>query len=236
MGRTVPAGPPTRHARATGCSGPARVAIRCRRTQCPMPTPCPALLEWHLLCLARMPVCPYRRPVGRPGCMALRFSLGSHGARKSALHRMRVRKQLPVPGVRSEDARAAACRPVGRGVLRGCIEGRTWKALRPQRAYCTSVLSVRINPRAVRQISRAAEWWAENRQSAPGAPQRLGVRLGFAGQRARGIGTKVETSRPRTVRRLYLGRVRYFVYYRVSAQFLEVVAFWHQRRAHDPLV
>jgi len=36
-----------------------------------------------------------------------------------------------------------------------------------------------------------------------------------------GIGTKVETPRSEVVRRLYLPRVGYFVYYRVRGTFLE---------------
>ena len=38
------------------------------------------------------------------------------------------------------------------------------------------------------------------------------------------------------VRRLYLGRVRYFVYYRINAPYLEVVAFWHESREQGPRV
>ena len=49
-----------------------------------------------------------------------------------------------------------------------------------------------------------------------------------------GIGTKVETSRSDVVRRLYLPRVKYFVYYRVRGKFLEVVAFWHSSREEGP--
>ena len=45
-----------------------------------------------------------------------------------------------------------------------------------------------------------------------------------------GVGSKVETSRSEVVRRLYLGRIHYFVYYRVRGNMLEVVAFWHERR------
>ena len=51
-----------------------------------------------------------------------------------------------------------------------------------------------------------------------------------------GIGSKVETSRSELVRRLYLGRVHYFVYYRVQRNTLEVVAFWHERRGNAPSV
>ena len=49
-----------------------------------------------------------------------------------------------------------------------------------------------------------------------------------------GIGAKVETSRPDLVRRLFFSRVRYFVYYRVRGQHLEVVAFWHSSREQGP--
>jgi len=51
-----------------------------------------------------------------------------------------------------------------------------------------------------------------------------------------GIGSKVETSRSELVRRLYLGRIHYFVYYRVRGNTLEVVAFWHERRGSAPSV
>lgn len=92
------------------------------------------------------------------------------------------------------------------------------------------MLVVRIKPRAERQITQAAEWWAENRPSAPGAI-RKDVESALAILVIQpGIGTKVETPRPETVRRLYLGRVHYFMYYRVSGKFLDVVAFWHERR------
>ena len=49
-----------------------------------------------------------------------------------------------------------------------------------------------------------------------------------------GIGTKIETARSDVVRRLYLTRVRYFLYYRVRGNYLEVVAFWHSSREAGP--
>jgi len=51
-----------------------------------------------------------------------------------------------------------------------------------------------------------------------------------------GIGSKVETPRAEVVRRLYLGRIHYFIYYRVRRNVLEVVAFWHERRGSAPRV
>jgi plasmid stabilization system protein ParE len=51
-----------------------------------------------------------------------------------------------------------------------------------------------------------------------------------------GIGTRIETARGDSVRRLHLTRVRYFLYYRVRGDFLEVVAFWHSSRETGPSV
>lgn len=95
-------------------------------------------------------------------------------------------------------------------------------------------LGVRIKPRAQRELERAAAWWAENRPAAPGAVRKdVEAALALLAQEP-GIGTKVETPRPQVVRRLYLPRVKYFVYYRVRGDVLEVVAFWHASREESP--
>jgi plasmid stabilization system protein ParE len=95
-------------------------------------------------------------------------------------------------------------------------------------------LLVRIKPRAQREINRAAEWWAKNRPAAPGAVRKdLEAAIALLIEEP-GIGTKVETPRADVVRRLYLARVHYFVYYRVRGQYLEVVSFWHSRREVGP--
>ena len=97
-------------------------------------------------------------------------------------------------------------------------------------------LQVRIKPRAEREIEVAAAWWAENRPAAPGA-----VMADLRGALEMlvlepGIGSKVKTSRSEDVRRLYLGRIHYFVYYRVQRNTLEVVSFWHERRGSAPSI
>jgi len=95
-------------------------------------------------------------------------------------------------------------------------------------------LAVRIKPRAQREIERAAEWWAENRPAALGAVRKdVEAALALLVEEP-GIGTKIDTARSDTVRRLYLTRIHYFVYYRVRAGFLEVVAFWHSSREAGP--
>jgi plasmid stabilization system protein ParE len=93
---------------------------------------------------------------------------------------------------------------------------------------------VKIKPRAQREIERAAEWWAENRLAATGAIRKdLESALALLAEEP-GLGTRVETAHANVVRRLYLARVRYFVYYRVRGKFLEIVAFWHASREEGP--
>ncbi|CAN5138182.1 hypothetical protein BH11PSE9_BH11PSE9_10050 [soil metagenome] len=95
-------------------------------------------------------------------------------------------------------------------------------------------LVVRIKPRALRAIEQAAEWWSVHRLAAPGAIREdLESALALLALEP-GIGTRVELPRADVVRRLYLSRVRYFVYYRVRGDFLEVVAFWHASRGDRP--
>ena len=97
-------------------------------------------------------------------------------------------------------------------------------------------LIVRIKPRALREIHRAAQWWGKNRLAAPGAIESdLKDALNTLVEQP-GIGSKVENTRSAEVRRLYLVRTRYFVYYRSNGRLLEVLAFWHASREHEPRV
>jgi plasmid stabilization system protein ParE len=95
-------------------------------------------------------------------------------------------------------------------------------------------LRVKISPRAALQIRRAAQWWIENRPAAPGAiGEDVGESLKLLAEQP-GIGTKYTGARVGTVRRLFVGRVGYFLYYRVSGDALEVLAFWHASRGKQP--
>src|SRR5436305_2451495 len=65
--------------------------------------------------------------------------------------------------------------------------------------------------RAASQVRRAAEWWAQHRPAAPGA---VGADFGEAVAllaEQPGIGAKYEGARAPGVRRLFLGRIGYFV-------------------------
>jgi plasmid stabilization system protein ParE len=97
-------------------------------------------------------------------------------------------------------------------------------------------LIVRIKPRAVREIHAAAQWWQENRPAASGALEMdLRAALELLSVQPQ-IGVRVENARDPKTRRLYLARVKYFVYYRPRGKYLEIVAFWHAARGHEPSV
>ena len=95
-------------------------------------------------------------------------------------------------------------------------------------------LRVKISARAALQIRGAAEWWAENRLVAPGAV-RTDIRdaLALLAQQP-GFGTAYKGARAPGVRRVLVGRIRYFIYYRASSDTLEVLAVWHVSRGKRP--
>ena len=95
-------------------------------------------------------------------------------------------------------------------------------------------LRVKVSARAAAQVRRAAVWWADHRPSAPGAIGKdIGESIALLAEQP-GIGSKYEGARTPGVRRLYLGRVGYFLYYREKEDTLEVLAFWHARRRRQP--
>jgi len=95
-------------------------------------------------------------------------------------------------------------------------------------------LRVKVSARAARQIHDAARWWAENRPAAPGAVRGdLGQALELLALQP-GIGTPCVGARLKGVRRLFLGRIRYFVYYRATVDTFEVLALWHANRGEEP--
>ena len=95
-------------------------------------------------------------------------------------------------------------------------------------------LGVKISLRAAAQVRRAAEWWESNRPGALGAiASDFGVAVALFAEQP-GIGAKYEGWRASDVRRLFLGRVGYFVYYKVEGNSLHVLAFWHASRGNQP--
>ena len=93
---------------------------------------------------------------------------------------------------------------------------------------------VKISPRAGAQIRRASKWWAENRPAAPDAV-RLDIRKASSilALQPR-IGVLMRQTKTRGVRRVHLGRIRYYLYYRFEAEVVEVLAIWHSSRESSP--
>ena len=97
-------------------------------------------------------------------------------------------------------------------------------------------LRIEITDNAQAQISNAAAWWAENR---PAAPDTIGEELDRILDLLRvqpAIGTLARRATLSGVRRVTLSRVRYYVYYRVVGDALQVLAFWHTSRGSGPPV
>lgn len=96
------------------------------------------------------------------------------------------------------------------------------------------MLAIEVTQRAAGQVERAAVWWAENRTAAPDA-----IRVDFEEAklllaRQPGVGAKSSSANYPDLRRLFLSRVRYHIYYRVRPGKLVILAFWHSSRASRP--
>ena len=97
-------------------------------------------------------------------------------------------------------------------------------------------LELFISRRAAREIERVVEWWAANRPAAPGAVrQDLEAAVNVLLVQP-DIGARVEEASSPGVRRFHLDRIRYWVYYRVRSNRLEVLSVWHSSRYSGPTV
>jgi len=95
-------------------------------------------------------------------------------------------------------------------------------------------LRIKITRSAAAQIDDAAGWWAQNRQFAPGAIQEELERSFSLLSIQPGIGARARNAKLAGVRRLHLSRIHYYLYYRVSADAVEILAFWHTSREVRP--
>ena len=97
-------------------------------------------------------------------------------------------------------------------------------------------LELFVSRRAGREIERIVKWWAVNRPAAPGAVrQDLQAALELLLVQP-DIGVRVKEASSPEVRRLHLDRIRYWVYYRVRQNRLEVLSLWHSSRGSGPAV
>ena len=96
------------------------------------------------------------------------------------------------------------------------------------------MLTVEVTPQAAAQIERAARWWAQNRPAAPDAIIDDFVEAKNLLARQPGVGARSSSPRHAGLRRLFLSRVKYHVYYREAAGKVVVLAFWHASRGAGP--
>jgi plasmid stabilization system protein ParE len=96
------------------------------------------------------------------------------------------------------------------------------------------VLEVEVTPRTVAQLERAARWWSENRPAAPnGIADDFEDAKNLLAQQP-SVGAKSSSPRYPDLRRLFLSRVRYHIYYRVAPGKVVMLAFWHSSRGIKP--
>lgn len=95
-------------------------------------------------------------------------------------------------------------------------------------------LPVAFTPRASREVEEAKRWWRANRTKAPDAlEEELRTALDLIATTPT-IGAVANNVSLPGVRRIFLNRVNYFVYYRPKPGSVEVVALWHARRGAGP--
>ena len=95
-------------------------------------------------------------------------------------------------------------------------------------------LELHVSRRAARELERVVEWWAVNRPAAPGAAvMDLRAALDLLLMQP-DIGIRVRQASSPDVRRFYLERIRYWVYYRVRGNRFELLSVWHANRGHGP--
>ena len=97
-------------------------------------------------------------------------------------------------------------------------------------------LQLHVSRRAAREIERIVQWWAINRPAAPGAVRKELQNVLDLLLMQPDIGTPVEEASSPGVRRFHVERIRYWLYYRVRQNRLEVVSVWHSSRGSGPAV
>ena len=95
-------------------------------------------------------------------------------------------------------------------------------------------LRIEVTEKAQTQISVASAWWAEHRPAAPDAIREEMDRVFGLLCVQPEIGTIARRATLAGVRRITLSRIRYYLYYRVADDALQVLAFWHTSRDIGP--
>ena len=100
----------------------------------------------------------------------------------------------------------------------------------------SSPLHVEVSKLAEAQISELDYWWRQNRLKAPNAVreelERVAALIAFHPS----VGTRATNLKLPNVRRIFIERLHYHVYYRVIGfpEYIEIVAVWGSRRGTSP--
>jgi plasmid stabilization system protein ParE len=98
------------------------------------------------------------------------------------------------------------------------------------------MMPIKVVGRAALQIEEAASWWLANRTAAPTAfRDDLEQAFSLISEQP-SIGAAATSSVLTGVKRVFLGRIRYFLYYRVQPDQVEILALWHSNRDREPEV
>jgi len=95
---------------------------------------------------------------------------------------------------------------------------------------------VAFTPRAAREVAEAKRWWRMDRTKAPDAlEEELRSTLDLIASTP-AIGAVARYVTMPSVRRVFMNRVNYFLYYRpqVEVRIVQIVALWHARRGAGP--
>lgn len=92
-------------------------------------------------------------------------------------------------------------------------------------------MRIRFRSRAAEQIREADAWWREHRSRTELLQQELRRALTFLRETPH---AGAQASQWPHVRRFYLRRVGYFIYYRIGEEYVDVLAFWHEARGTSP--
>lgn len=96
------------------------------------------------------------------------------------------------------------------------------------------MLLVKVTLIAAGQIEKAALWWLANREKAPNAfKEEIERGFGLLAQRPE-VGAKATNVKLKDVRRIHLSRIRYYLYYRVMKDQVQVLALWQSSRLKGP--
>jgi plasmid stabilization system protein ParE len=96
--------------------------------------------------------------------------------------------------------------------------------------------TIEILERADREVRAATLWWDAHRPAAQGALASEFLRACRLLSRRPALVPRIGDVADGSIRRLYLRRVRYYLYFRVvdEARRVEILALWHASRGSGP--